>query len=173
MADIDYFLPQFDFNETHSRQIAGSPQEIYDALQELRYSDSLFIRYLFRLRGLTIGTFRDSLKTFTVLSDKAEEIVLGLIGRPWKITGELKPVSREEFLEFREPNNAKMVWNFTFQPNEEGTWVTTETRILCPDQASRRKFGIYWFFVRPFSGLVRIEILRLLAHSVEGKHARH
>jgi hypothetical protein len=44
-----------------------------------------------------------------------------------------------------------------------GTRLSTETRIWCLDPASRRSFRRYWFVVRPFSGLIRIALLRAVA----------
>jgi len=38
--------------------------------------------------------------------------------------------------------------------------VATETRIRCTDDASRRAFLRYWRVIRPFSGLIRMEMLR-------------
>ena len=39
--------------------------------------------------------------------------------------------------------------------------------MVCLDPASRRAFGIYWLFVRPFSGLVRREVLRVVKRAAE------
>jgi hypothetical protein len=45
--------------------------------------------------------------------------------------------------------------------------VATETRIVCTDEASRRAFLRYWRVIRPFSGLIRLEMLRLLRNAAE------
>jgi len=41
--------------------------------------------------------------------------------------------------------------------------VTTETRIACNDRADYRRMLAYWIAIRPASGFIRREILRLLA----------
>jgi hypothetical protein len=45
--------------------------------------------------------------------------------------------------------------------------LSTETRVACGDAASRAKFRVYWTFVRPFSGLIRIVMLRAVRRAAE------
>jgi len=45
--------------------------------------------------------------------------------------------------------------------------LATETRVRCLDAASRRKFGLDWRLVRPFSGWIRREALRAVADAAE------
>jgi hypothetical protein len=52
-----------------------------------------------------------------------------------------------------------------------GAAVSTETRVLCTDERSRRAFRRYWTLVRPFSGLTRIEMLRAIRREAE-RHPR-
>jgi hypothetical protein len=57
----------------------------------------------------------------------------------------------------------KIFWNFYFKSvSDNETVVSTETRILCLSAKVKRRFSVYWFFVRPFNGLIRLEILRLI-----------
>ena len=55
---------------------------------------------------------------------------------------------------------AKMAFNFRL----DGSTLSTETRVLLTDAASRRKFRAYWTLIRPFSGLIRRVWLRAIAH---------
>ena len=49
----------------------------------------------------------------------------------------------------------------TVEPDDNGqTILSTETRVTCGDSRSRQKFRAYWFFVRPFSGLIRRLMLK-------------
>ena len=74
----------------------------------------------------------------------------------------------QEFAAFDEPGWAKAAWNFRVEPAAGGgAAVTTETRVLCTDERSRRTFRCYWLLIRPFSGLIRHEILRLLRREAE------
>ena len=64
-----------------------------------------------------------------------------------------------------------MLWNFNFTPYQNKTLVSTETRITCTDKASCIKFGIYWFFVRPFSGSVEKKYLGFSKRALNSKIA--
>jgi hypothetical protein len=83
--------------------------------------------------------------------------VFGLIGRPWTPGGDLVRISSVgEWLSFRPVSHAKMAIAFHAVESETSlTNLTTETRIRIEGSASRRKFAVYWFFVRPFSNLLR------------------
>jgi len=54
---------------------------------------------------------------------------------------------------------------------ERTTILSTETRVTCGDAASRRKFLLYWSVIRPFSGLIRILLLRALRDAAEAQAA--
>jgi hypothetical protein len=58
---------------------------------------------------------------------------------------------------------ATAVIDFRVRP---GT-LATETRVHVPDPVSRRKFVRYWRVVRPFSGLIRSQVLRAAKRRAE------
>jgi len=63
---------------------------------------------------------------------------------------------------------AKAAWNFTVKPCADGTTeLRTETRVLCADAATRRRFRTYWTLVAPFSGLIRREMLAAFRSAAE------
>lgn len=165
--DLDAFLPDYDFSEKHDLFIPVPPETAYQALKQINFTDSLIVRLLLWLRGLSKKT-KDNQKMFTLLSDKvSKEIVLGMIGKPWTPTGGRIPIFASEFQNFSQPGYAKMAWNFTFTPLNDGTLVSTITRIKCMDNKSRVKFRIYWFFIKPFSGLLRRQMLKLIKKHTE------
>ncbi|MCU1338883.1 MAG: hypothetical protein JWO19_4464 [Bryobacterales bacterium] len=56
--------------------------------------------------------------------------------------------------------------------SDGATELRTETRVLCADVATRRRFGAYWTLIKPFSGLIRLEMLaavRSAAESTQGQ----
>lgn len=168
---IDEFLPEHDFIETHDILIHAGAADIYRVANEIDFSESLIIRWLFRLRGMTTEnlTLRGLRKSrFETLGETLnKEMVLGLVGRFWTIGGGLKKIDAESFKKFDKAGYAKAVWNFSLRPDGENTRLTTETRIKCLDDDSRRSFGFYWMFVQPFSGLIRIEILKAIKRKAE------
>ena len=174
---IDQFAPDPDAVETHRININAPPDVVYRALWTANLGDSLIIKSLLALRSLPEfaahprRTFprHHHLKLQTlivagygVLGEQAgKEIVLGVTGRFWRPTGNLSPFNRADFDEPVPSGLARAVWNFSVQQTNRGqTILSTETRIVCGDPASRRKFRVYWFFVRPFSGLIRRIMLK-------------
>jgi hypothetical protein len=92
------------------------------------------------------------------------EIALGAIGRFWTAASKPVRVAPDAFGRFQEPGYAKAVWDFTLAPIGDGaTRLATETRVWCADAASRRRFRLYWLVIRPFSGLIRRQMLRSIA----------
>ena len=169
--DIDTFLSDYDFDEKHELFMPDvSPEEAYRALKGINFSDSRLLRILIRLRGIRPKTQEHQM--FTVLSDREpDEIVLGLIAKPWTLSVGTVSIPASEFTNFSTPGFAKIAWNFTFSPLNNGTLASTITRIKCMDITSRTKFRLYWFVIKPFSGLMRIKMLRMIkAKSIKMRH---
>lgn len=169
---LDEFLREEDVASRHSTVIHAEPDVVYSTLQSVRFSDSPIIRWLLRLRGLRSsprGLSGLSGGGFIPLAERpGEAIALGIVGRFWTPTGEVRRLRPEQFRDYHEPGTAKGVWVFTIEPLEPGVCrVVTSTRVACADAASRRRFRFYWFFVGPFSGLIRREGLRLIKRSAE------
>lgn len=168
---IDEFLPEHDFIETHGISIHAKAADIYRVANEIDFSESAIIRWLMRLRGMSVGnlTLRKlGGSKFQMLGETLnKEMVIGLVGRFWTIAGSLQKIDAENFKAFDKSGFAKAVWNFSLDADGENTRLTTETRIKCLDDESRRSFGRYWMFIRPFSGLIRMEMLRTIKRKAE------
>lgn len=180
---IDEYLPAYDVTEHHYLDIQAPVEKIYAAAHELDMSPSRWIRGLFLLRGLPAFLFsrRHSQaglglnlaglhrSGFIFLGEiPQQEIVLGLIGKFWTPSGGIQRLNAAGFQNFTTSGFAKAVWNFSLEfRTADVTRLHTETRVLCLDAASRKRFRFYWLFIRPFSGLVRMEILRALKRSAE------
>ena len=174
---IDSFAPNPDAIETHRININASPGVVYRALWTADLGRSPVIKFLLALRSLPefiLHPFRSlprdrkiTLQTlidagFGVLAEQpGKEIVLGVSGRFWRPTGNLSPFNRADFDAPVSAGLARAVWNFHVEEGaDDQTTLSTETRVICGDRRSRRKFRAYWFFVRPFSGLIRRIMLR-------------
>ncbi|MGI8656267.1 MAG: hypothetical protein ACR2LC_13745 [Pyrinomonadaceae bacterium] len=169
---LDHFAPRYDVAARHQTKVYAPAKNVYAAIRKLDLSRSAIVRTLFRLRGMPLEclTLDGLLKTgFVLLAEVPDrELVLGLAGRFWSLSGELQNVSADSFRSFDEAGYAKAVWNFSLEPlGENVTRLTTETRVTCLDSASRRSFKFYWSFVKPFSGVVRKETLRLIKQAAE------
>ena len=180
---IDSLAPNPDAVETHSIAINASPETVYQALWTADLGGSVIIKLLMGLRSLpefvlrggrlprdrkiTLHTIIDS--GFGILANEPEEVVLGVTGKFWRSTGNLLPFDRDSFASAVRPGLARGVWNFSIKESAAGeTILSTETRVMCGDRPSRRKFRLYWFFVRPFSGLIRLLMLRAVKREVGG-----
>jgi hypothetical protein len=171
MRPLDDFLPTYEFSERHSLAIDAPPERIDRAVRAVSIADLPLARFLWWLRraGRSYG---DSAKPFVdgelpgvVLEDVLNEgIVLGLTGQFWRVRrGQRdpeRPTTAEEFRAYRRPDTCKAVIDFRVGESS----LSTETRVHVADPAARRKFRRYWIVVRPFSGLIRILLLRAARH---------
>lgn len=187
---IDRFLHEYDHNEIHRIEVEAPASVVYEALWSTDIARSPIIGALVGLRSLpkrlsgapTKGQ-GDSAPSFNLeallrngfgllAEEKDKELVVGVSGRFWRPVDNLLPFRREDFDGPVAPGTARGVWNFHLGDAGPGrTLLTTETRVACGDAASRRKFAAYWFFVRPFSGLIRIVMLRSVARECERRSA--
>lgn len=188
MMLIDSFAPKFDANEIHQVVIKAPCDAVYHALWTADIGGSPLIKVLLLLRSLpkllsrrrrsssgnqaiTLQTMIDS--GFGVLAEKpSEEIVLGITGRFWRPTGNVSAFVRSDFDLPVPAGFARGIWNFSVTADPENqTVLRTETRVICGDVASRRKFLAYWLLVRPFSGLIRLIMLRRVRKLAEQEPA--
>ena len=168
---LDEVLPQWDFGEVHERRVDAAAAELFAAVEAVTPAELPLFRLLMRLRAVGRRTLGRALgeplfvqlqtQGFVLLGREApRELVLGLIGTPWRIGGGLRPVpDRAAFAAFSEPGTVKVAANVRV---EEGL-VATETRVLASDAYARRRFRAYWLVVRPWSGAIRREWLRAIA----------
>ena len=167
MRPLADFLPTYEFSERHRLAIDAPGARIDTAFREVSIADIPLARALWWIRRLG-RPYGDATKPFiggalpgVVLEDVPEEgIVLGLTGQLWRLLGGQRdtdqPTTREEFLAYDRPDACKAVVDFRVGERS----LSTETRVHVPDPVSRKKFRRYWLVVRPFSGLIRILLLR-------------
>jgi hypothetical protein len=182
---LDEALSEYDFRERHARYVDAPPDRVDAAVRAVTIRDMPLARVLFALRAAPTRLRRKPTRfgeidvpllglaldiVFVPLGeDPGDEVAIGMIGQPWKLVGgENRRFERpEEFTAFAEPGFVKAAMNFRFEPQGEGTLLTTETRIQATDPLSRRRFGRYWFFIRPGSGLTRRSWLRAAKRRAE------
>ena len=103
---------------------------------------------------------------FIELQSSAREIVLGtLVIKP---AGTKRPTSPDEFRTIAGAGYAKAAMNFRIDQSPLAMCVvTTETRVWASDDATRRKFALYWWTIRLGSGLIRRMWLRAIRRRAE------
>jgi hypothetical protein len=182
---LDSWLPRWQFRERHERTIAASPERVWAALPDVDLAASPVVRPLFALRMLParlsrrasaeppLAAQRLTLAQFfatgfvELARERPERYVVGSCGAFWRTSGGLTPVTADGFAAHAVPGTARLAWAFAFEPVPRGTHVITETRICCVDAAALRAMRAYWWLIRGPSGLIRREVLRMLARSAE------
>ena len=170
----DKYLLISHFRQKHSVEINASPAQVWPIIDQMDFSGSWIIRMLFTLRGMPSRmTKREGLergKFMRLEQIESEELIIGLVGQFWKPNGNLQTFKPHEFVFFSTPEFLRATWNFRLIPKGENqTQVETETRIFCSDDVAMKKFLRYWFFIKPFSGIIRKEILRGIKKKAELK----
>lgn len=167
---LDSFLPEYHFNEKHRIEVNRPPAEVYSHILTADFGSTPVIKTLFTLRGLPLEM--RSLQTFLnhrflLLGDApGQELVLGVVIDPARFSA--VAINPADFIHHRRPDHVKVAFNFRVQDRPGGSLLTTETRILCGPEAKRR-FSLYWFVVRPASGLTRRVMLKCMKNAAEGQ----
>jgi hypothetical protein len=180
---INDWMPRYDFSEYHQTVIAADIDVVYEALLRVDLAANPVIGGLLTMRALPAAVLgraplpkqRPSLTLraapslgFIWLEENAtEELVLGLTGRFWELSGGRVKTDPNEFRDFVPAGSARVAWNFALEAKGERTQLSTETRILCADDAVRCTFGRYWRVVQPGSGLIRRIMLRMIRREAE------
>jgi hypothetical protein len=157
MKSLDAFLPAYDFSTRHAVAVAVDPVRADRALREVTFREVPLVRALLLARGLGLRRAEDTVlgamvPRATVLEDvPGEGVVLTLSGQFWRLRGRGQETPATAVIEFRALPGS----------------LATETRVHVPDPVSRRKFGRYWRIVRPFSGLIRLVVLRAAKRRAE------
>lgn len=180
---LDEFCPEYDFREVHSLPTRARAEAVLQALRDVTPAELPLTEYLMRIRSIPSflagqryvrSTNRPFLEQiigsgFLLLGTSGREVLVGTVGKFWRPTGGLCLSLRteKEFREFNEPGWAKAGWNVTIEKDERGRRIRTETRILCTDRSARTKFRLYWWMIRPASGMIRKSILQTLRKKAE------
>ncbi|MFH1033745.1 MAG: hypothetical protein V1806_04495 [Pseudomonadota bacterium] len=181
---LDEFMPQYDFGEYHQALAAAPAQRAFRAMQDLDMRQSRLVGALMLLRELPfrlrsrefkaqgMGRSLEQMQDFGFIQlgrQEPREMVLGLVGRFWSTRPLVRRVTPGEFRDFSQPGYAKVAANFLVEPLGPGlVRVSTETRVQCLGWRARSRFRGYWTLIRPFSGLIRREWLRLARQEAEG-----
>ncbi len=181
---IDRYLDRFEFGDLTCGIVPAPPEQAYRLARHADFNRVPVIRSLFWLRtlperlfgsadasqaggsgSLTVDDIVAPGSGFMVLAEQpSQELVVGAVGKFWKLTPEFKALDPSEFKDFDEPGYAKLAWNIRVRPYGAGrTLVSIETRVLAMDEASRRRFGRYWRIIGPMSRLIRRQGLALIA----------
>lgn len=196
MTLIDSWMPTADVATLHSVRILAPVEKVYHVLLSTDFGRLPLVALLMGLRTLPailmapVTTWRRLLaarrpaalplrallnQDFVLLEERAPlELVLGLTGRFWSLSGGLLPTDAASFRHPPPPGTARGAWSFRLEGLPGGaTRLVTETRVRCSDDATLRRFRRYWRLVAPGSSLIRRSILYHVRRRAEtGGNAR-
>mgnify|MGYP001821656549 CR=1 FL=1 len=166
---IEKYLPQYTFNEFHELAVNCPIENAYHAAIKVDLSKSKTITFLFKIRGLPtkrlqLQNFIEDIGFTNLEENYPHESLVGFWAR-LKIE---KITNYEDFSNNSISPWLKAVWNFQFEALErDKTKVSTETRVLCVAPIAKLTFGLYWSFIKPFSGIIRKEMLKIVKEDSE------
>lgn len=183
MSLLSEYLPDWNYKEQHQALVAAPARRVYQSALELDLAKSPLTSFLFKLRELPMrltskdwqspgmGSGFDDLLELGFLrlaASPPHEFVLGLVGNFWTLSPEIKKLTSQGFKDFAESGYAKVAFNFAVDELKPGlSRLSTETRIQCLGPSAQKAFRAYWLLIRPFSGLTRREMLRLVRKQAE------
>ena len=166
---LDDFMPAYSFYEFHETRVNAPPDSVVAAMRRVGLADLPAAVFLLRVRGMAAGHRdageipRESLldlmarpgSGFLVLdASDPREFVGGMVGR----ARAPKPPVRtpQQFLAFKDPDGIRVAFNVhVSEATGGGTRLTSETRVACNGDASRRLFAGYWRVIYPGSAIIR------------------
>lgn len=181
--DLDDVLPNAQYVTRQSRWIDAPPAVVWGDLHEVKLTGLPVtvalsaVRFLpVLLSGKGLGQlhdrpFLDALPVPKLSSSAPESVVFGGALQAWRLTGgEESPVlDAEKLQQWIQPGWVKAAMDFRLTPVRGGTELSSETRVLATDPATRRRFALYWRFVRPGSTAIRWEVLTAVQLRAEAR----
>lgn len=166
---IDKYLPRYTFREYHEINVNCPIDKVYHVARDFDLSKSRIITILFKIRGLptkrlNLQNFIEDIGFTNLEENYPYESLVGFWARD-KIA---KVPCYDDFSNDSIYPWLKVVWNFQFDQLGIGkTKVSTETRVLCVAKITKFTFRLYWSIIKPFSGLVRKEMLKIIKDDSE------
>ena len=141
----------------HEIAVDGDAAALDRALRGVTFGEVPLVRALVFARGL--GLPRREQRVLETMGRRGrvvedvpgEGMAVSLDGQFWRLRGRGPEPAASAVVRFRADDGK----------------LSTETRVHVPS-ASRRRFVRYWRIVRPFSGVIRMQVLRAAKRRAEG-----
>jgi hypothetical protein len=189
---IDDLMPRWDVRSRHQISVQATAAVTYAAIRSVDLGAHPIVRGLLGLRRLPAALARGRFQwsgvrgseplTLPVLESRGfhvvaesspRELVVGVEGAFWTLSGDLRQVSAAAFGTPILPGLARATWCFTVEPvTTDACVLATETRVCASDAPTRRRLLLYWAGVGWGSGLIRRFMLRAIKVEAERQHVR-
>ena len=181
--DLDDVLPNSHYVTRQSRWIAAPPDVVWNELHAVKLTGLPLTVALSAVRFLPVllsgkgfghlhdRPFLDALPVPLLSSKEPESVVFGGALQAWRLSGgeESPTLDAEELQRWTRPGWVKAAMDFRLRPVRGGTELSSETRVLATDPTTRRRFALYWTFVRPGSTAIRWEVLTAVQLKAEAR----
>lgn len=184
---IDDVMPWWEVGARHHIMVNAGVAETYAAIRSANLGAHPMMRVMLGLRALPGALFSRKLgelaarasapitfadfeaRGFHVVAESApSEMLLGLEGAFWTVSGRLRPVAAADFGTPVPAGLARAAWSFSVEAvTPTSSALRTETRVLTGGAAARRRFTLYWAVVGVGSGLIRRMMLRAIKSEAE------
>jgi hypothetical protein len=158
VSRLDQRMPRWQFVERHEIRIAAPPERIYGAIRNVTAREIRFFQILTSVRCM--GRCRE--KESILHAPPARPILDVAVGSGFRLLDDDAP--RELVIGTRVAPRTLALMNF--RVDRDGL-VSTETRVFAETDAARRKFAVYWRFIRPGSGIIRRSWLEAIKRRAE------
>ncbi|SFG29296.1 hypothetical protein SAMN05660649_01300 [Desulfotomaculum arcticum] len=184
---VNCYLSEFDFAEKHKIVIHASPEKVFAAIHNFDMRKSKVINTLVFLRSipyrlnsnrepdkqlptkLSIDQLTENGSWILLEEVENQEVIIGFAGKFWQQRPtNIQLSSAADFINFNQTGYSKVAWNLYIERNDDGTaTLSTETRILCLEGRAKSSFRLYWAIIRPYSGWIRLEMLKMIKERAE------
>lgn len=177
---IEELVPRYQLGERHSVFVEAPPTRVFQSLKRAEGDEQPVVK-LFDLLPVIAGK-RDSSSlsehgkplysmlretSGLVVENPNRELVTANIATADEHTPST-PKTVRGFVAYRlKHSEMKLPLSFRVEPEEGGSRLTTETRIMFADRGLCHDFGWYWGVIYPGSSLVRTDFLEAVEHRAE------
>jgi len=193
---LDVWMPEYVVRSAHQIDVRAAPEVVYRTLRATDFGRNPVVIVLMAVRGIpallrsprrAFAVWRGARRRpkaqvtgsllaghFTLLAEQPpSDITFGLTGRFWTLTGQLAPTERAGFRDPLPAGLARAAWTLHVEPlGPARTRLSTETRVACADDETRRSFRRYWRLISVGSGVIRMALLRQVKREAERHHEK-
>jgi hypothetical protein len=184
MSALDRLIAEPRRRELDHVDLAASTDEVWESVRHRDLPQSRLTRALFALRTLPerlagrtvdgvvlrLDDMQSSVELpgFQILADGPHEVVVGAIGKVWRLAIPFTHVpDATAFAAFDEPGWIKVAWALRVVPRDDlGSRLELELRVDATDDASWTKFKRYFLLIGPPSRLIRRSMLAALTERI-------
>src|SRR5262249_25767289 len=144
VVSLDRYLPLYDISDRNERKVEAPASVTYSVARSVDLQRSTLIRAVLQSRSFILREPLPERRPFmeqvhamgwSLLAEvPGRAMVFGAVSRPWEEKVKLQPLTAKEFLAFRRPGWAKIVWTLEVDPvGRAKSLFRTQTRVATTD----------------------------------------